>query len=123
MALVSALMVLPALAFHRHQLDPVWLAGWFVTVNLLTWFLYGYDKRCAETAAWRIPENILHLCEIAGGWPAALLAQRWFRHKTSKASYQVVFWLIVLLHQYAAFDSLQDWKLSRSLLEIAARQR
>ncbi|MCE7524423.1 DUF1294 domain-containing protein [Alloalcanivorax xenomutans] len=30
-----------------------------------------------------------------GGWPGALLAQRVFRHKTRKTSFQVVFYLVV----------------------------
>jgi len=38
------------------------------------------------------------------------------RHKCSKGSYQVVFWLIVLAYQFAAFDSLQNWQLSRAAL-------
>ena len=39
-----------------------------------------------------------------------------FRHKTSKRSYKAVFWLIVILQQFAAFDSLQDWKSSSTAL-------
>jgi hypothetical protein len=36
--------------------------------------------------------------------------------KCSKRSYQVVFWLIVLAYQFAAFDSLHNWQLSRAAL-------
>jgi uncharacterized membrane protein YsdA (DUF1294 family) len=54
--------------------------------------------------------------ELLGGWPGAFLAQRWLRHKCSKGSYQAVFWLIVLAYQFAAFDSLQNWQLSRAAL-------
>ena len=46
----------------------------------------------------RIPESTLHTLELAGGWPCALLAQRLFRHKTTKASYRVAFWTMVALH-------------------------
>ena len=63
---------------------------------------------------WRVSEANLHLLELLGGWPAALLAQRRLRHKCSKGSYQFMFWLIVLGHQFAAGDSFQDWKLSRA---------
>jgi uncharacterized membrane protein YsdA (DUF1294 family) len=45
-----------------------------------------------------VPESSLHLIELLGGWPGAYLAQQTMRHKTVKASYQVVYWLIVLLH-------------------------
>ena len=61
-------------------------------------------------------EAQLHLLELLGGWPGALLAQRRLRHKCSKRSYQIVFWLIVLAYQFAAMDSLQNWQLSRAAL-------
>ncbi|HSH15989.1 MAG TPA: DUF1294 domain-containing protein [Verrucomicrobiae bacterium] len=53
----------------------------------------------------RVSEANLHLLELLGGWPAALLAQRRLRHKCSKGSYQFMFWLIVLGHQFVAGDS------------------
>jgi uncharacterized membrane protein YsdA (DUF1294 family) len=40
----------------------------------------------------------LHLIALAGGWPGALLAQKVLRHKSSKQSFQVVFWVTVLLN-------------------------
>ncbi|BBJ96181.1 hypothetical protein Xcc1_19110 [Xanthomonas campestris pv. campestris] len=30
---------------------------------------------------------------MLGGWPGALLAQEWFRHKCSKAAFQLAFWI------------------------------
>jgi uncharacterized membrane protein YsdA (DUF1294 family) len=75
------------------------------------------DKRREEEREWRVPEARLHLLEILGGWPGAFLAQRRLRHKCSKGSYQVVFWLIVLAYQFAAFDSLNNWQLSRAALD------
>ncbi|MFP5341147.1 MAG: DUF1294 domain-containing protein, partial [Gammaproteobacteria bacterium] len=44
--------------------------------------------------------------ELAGGWPGALVAQQVFRHKTRKLSYQLTFWLIVVLHQAFWIDLL-----------------
>jgi uncharacterized membrane protein YsdA (DUF1294 family) len=65
--------------------------------------------------AWRTPEMLLHLLELAGGWPGAWVARRRLRHKSSKISYQFEFWLIICIHQFAAFDSLQQWKYSHML--------
>ena len=75
-------------------------------VSIVAFFLYWSDKRKAREDSWRTPENILHAVELAGGWPGALIAQQVFRHKTRKVSYQVVFWLIVLLHQVFWIDQL-----------------
>jgi hypothetical protein len=39
------------------------------------------------------------------------LGQRWFRHKSSKRSFRVPFWLIVALYQVVALDALLGWPL------------
>lgn len=67
---------------------------------------YYMDKKRAEKNRWRIPEAHLHLLELLGGWPGALIAQRIFRHKTAKKSYQFVFRIIVTVHMAAWADYL-----------------
>jgi uncharacterized membrane protein YsdA (DUF1294 family) len=84
-----------------------WLpAAIYLGMSLLVFGLYWRDKRQARLDGWRTPEKVLHGVELLGGWPGALLAQQAFRHKTRKFSYQVVFWLIVLLHQVVWIDWL-----------------
>lgn len=82
----------------------LWLP-WPICVYLLmsgvTCALYLADKRRATRGAWRVRERTLHLCELFGGWPGALIAQQVFRHKRRKADYLAVFWGIVLLHLLA----------------------
>lgn len=71
----------------------------YVLVNVLTWFLYMLDKEAArKTGQRRRPEKTLHLFSLVGGWPGALLAQRMFRHKSSKREFQEVYWGTVFLH-------------------------
>jgi len=101
----------------------MWLAGgpalalWaYGSVSLLAFFLYWSDKRKARDDAWRTPEKVLHAIELLGGWPGALIAQQVFRHKTRKVSYQLVFWVIVLLHQVFWIDHLF---LDASLLHLS----
>ena len=72
-----------------------------------TFSLYMWDKHRALTNGWRVPEQTLHFFELLGGWPGGLVAQRVFRHKNRKVSYQVVFWVIVLAH--IAFWSRGLW--------------
>lgn len=118
-ACLAALLVVPGLALHRIglTLDPRWVLGWLVFVSLITAWLYRYDKRQAEAGGWRTPESTLHLAELCGGWPAAFWAQRAFRHKITKPTYQFTYWLIVLLHETAAFDFLHDWKYLHAALK------
>jgi uncharacterized membrane protein YsdA (DUF1294 family) len=82
----------------------------------VTYLLYRHDKKRAESGGWRTPESTLHSAELLGGWPVAFVAQRTLRHKISKVSYQIVFWLIVTLHQIASFDFLQGWTYARKVL-------
>jgi len=67
-------------------------------INIATFLYYGYDKRQAKKDRWRIPEKRLHTLSLLGGWPAALVAQKLFRHKSAKTSFQVFFWLTVFLN-------------------------
>lgn len=91
------------LFLHNHW---VWALALYPTVSLLTVVFYGYDKQRAMAGEWRTPESTLHLLELLGGWPGALLAQQLYRHKTRKVDYQVVFWAIVLAHQAFWLDWL-----------------
>ncbi len=45
----------------------------------------------------RVPERALLLLALAGGSPAALLGMRLFHHKTSKESFKVKFWFVILV--------------------------
>ena len=67
-------------------------------MSLLTFIAYAIDKSAAKAQRWRTPETTLHLLALAGGWPGALLAQRWLRHKSAKRKFLAVFWLTVLLN-------------------------
>lgn len=63
-------------------------------INLATFAAYGIDKAAAMRGKRRIPESVLHLLGLSGGWPAALVARRIFRHKTKKRAFIIVFWLV-----------------------------
>lgn len=76
----------------------IWILYAYLGVSALTFLVYGFDKRRAVKGGSRVPEKTLHLLELCGGWPGALLAQNLFRHKTQKRSFRIVFWAIVVLH-------------------------
>jgi uncharacterized membrane protein YsdA (DUF1294 family) len=103
--IVCALPLYGSLSMWLRGISLVPLAAYGI-VSVLAFFMYWADKRKARADAWRIPENILHAVELAGGWPGALIAQQVFRHKTRKVSFQILFWVIVLLHQVFWIDQL-----------------
>jgi uncharacterized membrane protein YsdA (DUF1294 family) len=110
------LLALPALAL-RH-FDWRFVVTYAVLISSATYLLYRHDKKRAQEGGWRVSESTLHLFELLGGWAGAFLAQRTLRHKNAKRSYQVVFWLIVALHQYAALDSLTGWRCARRVAAL-----
>lgn len=75
---------------------PNLLGVWLLVINVVTFGVYAVDKSAAQQGAWRTKETTLHILSLLGGWPAALLAQRHLRHKSSKQSFQAVFWLTVV---------------------------
>ena len=58
------------------------LAVWLIAINLVTFAVYGADKRRARRGAWRVPEKTLFLLPLLGGSVGALLGMRVFHHKT-----------------------------------------
>lgn len=118
LVILAVLLVVPVFALSRlsTRIDGRILAGVAIAASVVAYFAYRSDKRRAEAGARRVPELTLHALELVGGWPGAFLAQRRFRHKTAKVSYQAVFWTIVLLHQLLAIDSLQGWRFARKAL-------
>ncbi len=68
-----------------------------ICINFTTFIAYGVDKRAAVNHQWRIPENDLHMLEFLGGWIGAFIAQRFFHHKTSKKSFQNIYFLMIVM--------------------------
>ncbi len=77
---------------------PIQIFYAYLGLSLVTFLIYFKDKSAAQKGRWRTPEATLHLLALIGGWPGALIAQRMFRHKTRKTSFQVVFWITVILN-------------------------
>jgi uncharacterized membrane protein YsdA (DUF1294 family)/cold shock CspA family protein len=80
---------------------PLLLAGIYAGVSVLTFIAYALDKSAAARGAWRTPESTLHGLSLVGGWPGALLAQQFLRHKTTKAEFRALFWGTVAVNVIA----------------------
>ncbi|UUO04386.1 DUF1294 domain-containing protein [Blastopirellula sp. J2-11] len=76
----------------------IYYAMLVLAVSCVTFVAYGIDKRRARSGEQRIPEATLQLLALSGGWPGAWAGQQFFRHKTQKLSFLIIFWLIVALH-------------------------
>lgn len=68
----------------------------YTVLSLVALLAYQHDKRAAVRGDQRTPEDLLRLVALCSGWPGALLAQRWFQHKSKKAAFRQVFWFTVI---------------------------
>ena len=100
---------LPAAPFSA---DALWIffVIHLVSINLLTFTAYGYDKSAARAGRWRVKEKALHAMSFVGGTFGAFAAQKVFRHKTRKTSFRIVFWLTGWLQVVLAYVF---WVMSR----------
>ncbi len=70
-------------------------------LNLLSFGLMAYDKRCAKKGKWRVPERTLFLAAACFGGLGGVLGMTLCRHKT-KHWYFRVFFPLFLIAQIAA---------------------
>jgi len=77
---------------------PLWIAAIYSAASVVTFVAYAMDKSAATQGAWRTPESTLHFLALACGWPGALLAQQFLRHKSAKAEFRATFWGTVILN-------------------------
>lgn len=90
LAFVAAAVVygyLPVIVFYAY-----------LGMSILSLFMYAIDKSAATKGRQRTRENTLHLLSLGGGWPGALFAQQFLRHKTVKKPFRVVFWATVIIN-------------------------
>lgn len=87
---------------------PLYLAL-VISVSLVLFVLYGYDKRRAIAGGGRVPEVVLHGMALAGGFAGGWAGRLAFRHKTRHTSFLVILLISTAVH--AAF-MIWIWGLS-----------
>ena len=70
----------------------------FVIWNIITFSLYGLDKRKAKTNKMRISEATLITCAFLMGGIGALLGMSVFRHKTKHIKFKLLVPLAVIIN-------------------------
>jgi uncharacterized membrane protein YsdA (DUF1294 family) len=70
----------------------------YLAMSVACFIAYALDKSAARRGERRTPESTLLMLGLFGGWPGAVLAQQWLRHKTVKQPFRQMFWLTVALN-------------------------
>lgn len=95
--LATGFLAIVVMAAYRQKL-PVAVPAVYLLASALAFLAYVFDKSAAKRDERRTSENTLHVLSLAGGWPGALMAQHWARHKTRKQPFQFLFWCTVVLN-------------------------
>jgi uncharacterized membrane protein YsdA (DUF1294 family) len=72
--------------------------AYLTLMSVVTFLYYGWDKRQSRIDGWRTPETRLHWLAFLGGWPGAMIGQKFFRHKTQKSGFKILTWAAAILH-------------------------
>ena len=107
---------------HRYQINGIVIGGaltiinaliiqnvtgwgyylsWLLSVNIITFAMFGMDKSMAKGGTVRIPEIVLHIFTLAGGAIGQLLGRAIFHHKTNvkdHPSFLIVPIISLILH-------------------------
>ncbi|MEH8018575.1 cold shock and DUF1294 domain-containing protein [Rheinheimera muenzenbergensis] len=82
---------------------PLYVPLLYAGLSVVTFMAYWLDKRKAQAkqSHKRTPESRLQFMALLGGWPGALLAQSYLRHKSQKRAFLQVFYFAALLNLIA----------------------
>jgi uncharacterized membrane protein YsdA (DUF1294 family) len=92
-----ALATIQVLVFRPAAAWMPYVGAWLVSINVVAFGYYGFDKARARSSTSRVPEVVLHGLAFVGGSVGAYAAMQVFRHKTVKGTFHIVFWTIVVL--------------------------
>ncbi|RIK24546.1 MAG: DUF1294 domain-containing protein [Chloroflexi bacterium] len=72
---------------------------WLISITIVTFIAYRYDKSIAGSDRFRVPERVLLLLALAGGTIGAITGMYLIgeHHKTSKRSFMLPFFIILIV--------------------------
>lgn len=88
------------------------LVYYLLIINIITFIVYGVDKKKAEADKWRIPEHTLIFLAVMGGSIGAWCGMKVFRHKTKKNKFRITIPILMTAEIIAILFCLyQNYKL------------
>lgn len=84
-------------------------AALYAVASAVCFIAYARDKSAARHGRRRTPERTLLLLGLAGGWPGGFAAQQLLRHKSSKTSFLLKFWLTVIVNLAVVIALQTGW--------------
>ena len=94
----AGLVLVGALAAVLLNMAPLWVLAAYLMLGVVSFGVYGFDKRAARRGEWRVAEASLHWIDAIGGIAGGLIGQVVFRHKTRKEGFVAITALIAVAH-------------------------
>lgn len=86
----------------------IYLIGYLILINCITFFLFWMDKQKSKTQKWRISEKTLLGFSVIGGSLGGFLGMRTFHHKTKHPIFFIGLPLILILE--CGISAIVYWK-------------
>lgn len=80
---------------------------YIITINIISFIMYGRDKRKAIRGSFRTPEKVLIGVAMIGGSVGAYAGMHMFHHKTKHAKFFIGIPLIIIVQVISFFLALK----------------
>lgn len=70
---------------------------YLIIINIISFIIFGFDKRQAINKKRRISENKLIMFSLLGGVFGSYLGMKIFHHKTKKIKFKIIIPLIMII--------------------------
>jgi len=71
-----------------------------ILINIIGFFMMGYDKMQAKKKGWRVKEKTLLFLAISGGVLGCLLGMYIFKHKTRNILFRIGLPIILIIYTF-----------------------
>ncbi len=78
------------------------LTIYLISINIVTFLIFGWDKVQARRKRWRVAERTLFLSVLLGGGLGGVAGMKVWRHKTKKWYFKIGVPLLMILQVAAA---------------------
>ena len=83
--------------FFSNEQNILYFLGYLLIINLIGFFIMGFDKFKAKKGYWRTPEKTLFTITLLGGGIGTIAGMYTFRHKTKKMRFTIGFPTILIV--------------------------
>lgn len=88
-----------------------WYWNWLAATSVVAFGMYGFDKMQAKRDVGRIPNMVLHMMALIGGFVGALLGRIVFNHKSNVRSNPM--FVVTLILGFVISGAFIYWQLLR----------